>query len=205
MSTFDVAIQRHFEKNEPNKYGGNTESFQDFAFDVHQAQSIGTTWIESNCDPLTNNQFRVLLGWAYVLSQQFVLNYAYLSKEIYSTLESDGMKPSFSINDLLRQIGLDDKVDDLRSSCLQYSMLSDMVTDYDMTICDRAININVNNCLIQRPHLDIVDDSIDARGTVSKLGSGWDNANRESWFSGNKINNNLCEERKISSLFEAEE
>ena len=150
LSTFDVAIQRHFENDEPTKYGGNTESFQDFAFDVHQAQSIGFTWIESNCNSLTNNQFRVLLGWAYVMSRQLLLNYAYLSKKIYDTLESDGMKPSFSINDLLRQIGLDDKVHELRSSCQEYSMLSDMVTDSDVSICDRVLNINVNNCLIQR-------------------------------------------------------
>jgi hypothetical protein len=200
LSTFDVAIQRHFENDEPTKYGGNTESFQDFAFDVHQAQSIGI-----NCNQLTNIQFHVLLGWAYVLSRQFLLNYAYLSKEIYGTLESDGMKPSFSINDLLRQIGLDDKVHQLRSSCQEYSMLSDTVTDCDISICDRVININVNNCLIQRPHLDTVDDTIDARGTVSKLGPGWDNANRESWFTGNQKKNTLCEERQISSLFEAEE
>jgi len=73
LSTFDVAILLHFRTREASKYGGNIESFEDFAFDVHNAQSIGTTWIESHCDPLLNNQHRVLLGWAYVLSRQFVV------------------------------------------------------------------------------------------------------------------------------------
>lgn len=46
---------------------------------------------------------------------------------------------------------------------------------------------------------------IDERGTISKLGAGWDNANRETWFSGNQDNNNSCQEWKIASLLEAEE
>jgi len=134
LSTFDVAILLHFRTREASKYGGNIESFEDFAFDVHNAQSIGTAWIESNCDPLLYNQHRVLLGWAYVLSRQFVLNYAHLSKQIHETMESDGTKPSFSIDDLLCQIGLDDRVPELRSTCQEYSMLSEMITDFDLNI-----------------------------------------------------------------------
>ena len=205
LSTFDVAIHLHFRTREATKYGGDTESFQDFAFDVHNAQSIGSTWIESNCDVLISNQHRVLLGWAYVLSQQFLLNYAYLSKQIHDKMESDGTAPSFSIDDLLRQIGLDDRVPELRSTCQEYSMLSEKITDVDMNICDRVISLNMKTCLIQRPHLDTVDDSLDERGTVSKIGAGWDNSNRHTWFSGNKDTNNSCQERKIASRFEAEE
>ena len=119
---------------------------------MHNAQSIGSTWIESNCNVLISNQHRVLLGWAYVLSQQFLLNYAYLSKQIHDKMESDGTAPSFSIDDLLRQIGLDDRVPELRSTCQEYSMLSEKITDVDMNICDRVISLNtMKTCLIQRP------------------------------------------------------
>lgn len=58
LSTFDVALHLHFRTREVSKFGGNTESFKDYALDVNNAEEIGTTWIESHCDQLLNNQHR---------------------------------------------------------------------------------------------------------------------------------------------------
>ena len=134
-----------------------------------------------------------------------MLNYTYLSKQIHDTMESNGNKPSFTVNDLLRQIGIDDRDPELRSRCQQYSMLSETLTDCEMTICDRVININMKTCLIHRPHLDTVVDSIDERGRISKLGTGWDNSNCESWFSGKNKSSTSVQDRRITSAWEAQE
>ena len=205
FSTFDVALQMHFGERVAAKYGGNTDSFKDFAQDLFNARMTGDEWIESNCDPTHSNQHRVILGWSYVISEQFVLNYAYLSKRIHETMESEGREPSFSSDELLLQIGLDERVPELQSCFQGYSMLSENITDFDITLCDRVTTVNMTTCHIKRPHLDTVDDSIVERGTVSKLGAGWDNCNRLSWFAGKNDSNTSVHERKIASLLEAEE
>ena len=84
-------------------------------------------------------------------------------------------------------------------------MLSTSVQDFNCILCDKEMSVMMTSCLDQRPHMDTVDDSIDDRGTISKLGVGWSPSIKQTWFGAINDSNGSSQERKISSLFEAEE
>lgn len=211
FSIFDVAMHVHFLPKTGTKYGGNLESFDNYALEVEKAQEIGASWIETNCEPHLATQHRVLVGWAAVLSHQFLLNYAYLCKKMYQRFEERSKKPTFSLIELLGKIGLDSRTPQLLLNCSEYSM-SDSQIDFNCILCDKEVTVPISTCLQERPITESVVDSIDDRGTISKLGKGWDKSTCETWFKPKTVGKDdspgvvkVPNDRNISCTFEAEE
>jgi len=215
LSLFDVAYHRHGEIEEPSQDEEDTYSFDDYAVQLPTAIEQGEKWIQDNVDKDIINQHRVLQGWGISMSQLIVLNYCYVCKRIYVLLEEKSAPP-FTLNELLAKIGVTNQSPHLMEMCLNYDLSSNAQHDFACNIVQVSTDICLTKAVIDRPiQEDVIEESFEEKGTMSRLGNGWNKKICMTWFTNTNasdddeidvktIKNNYYG-RNISSMLEAEE
>ena len=196
LSLFDVGHHRYGEVQDDGER--RTSNFNDYAIRLQSARQNGDKWIQDNCETYIMNQHRVLVGWCYAMSQQLLLlNYCYLSKQLYDSLHSSTTKPSFILDDLLIKIGIGHNLSDVN---LGYDMCLDNVNDFKCTLVDYTTNIPVTTTHHHRPiQEDVMENLLDEKGTISRLGQGWSTDMIPTWFYNTTTPSSECTPVKISN------
>jgi hypothetical protein len=144
----DIAHLCYQESEKPVKLD---ESFDTYALLFKQAVTDGDEYINSHVEKGILNQHRVLQGWCWVLSQAFLFNYSYFCKEMYLKLSKLGTL-SFTVNDLLSKVGLNDEESPkLFTQCVQYDLSSESIPDFECVLMDIKTVIPISTCLVDRP------------------------------------------------------
>ncbi len=209
LALFDVAHHRREDNMEPSKSGNNmtTTSFEKYLSTVAAAAEEGEEWIQANCPNDLLNQYRVLLGWCLCLTRQFIFNYTYLCKWLHDDI-SRYKVPSFSVKELLSKIGLDSS-SPLFEGCNEHDMVLHSVTQSDYMLCDHNITVPLRTAHLERPVQELViAESLHEKGTIARLGKGWDPSTLADWFDKRKggthsNTSGVLQEQTISSSAEA--
>jgi hypothetical protein len=116
--------------------------------------------------------------------------------------------PSFSVKELLSKIGLDSS-SPLFEGCDEHDMVLHSVTQSDYMLCDRNITVPLRTAHLERPVQELViAESLHEKGTIARLGKGWDPSTLADWFDKRKGGTNsntsgVLHGRTISSAAEA--
>ncbi len=172
FSLFDVAHLQYYESIDKDTHD---ESFENYARQLKNAVKLGYESIISNVKKELVNRHRVLQGWCWVLSQAFLFNFSYFCKEFHMSL-SKTTTLSFSVNDLLAKVGLDDNHSpQLLTQCLDYDLSSEEVNDFECVLVDITTVIPVTTAQEDRPiQEEVRKNFFNKRGILAKLGDGWD-------------------------------
>ena len=210
LALFDSAHHRPGQNMAESETGHDmTTSFDDYGSKVATAEKDGEEWIQLHCPNDLLNQYRVLLGWCLLLTKQFLFNYTYLCKRLHDNISRDKV-PSFTVEELLQKVGLGSS-SPLFESCDEHDMEIQSVTDGQYMLCDRNITVPLRSAHLERPVQEfVIAESLDEKGTISKVGKGWDQSSLAAWFDkpkgGTQSNTSgVLHGRTISSMAEAVE
>ena len=184
-------------------------SFDEYGSKVATAAKDGEEWIQLHCPNDLLNQYRVLLGWCLLLTKQFLFNYTYLCKRLHDYISQDEVSP-FTVEELLQKIGMDSS-SPLFQSCDEHDMVIQSVSDGEYMLCDRNITVPLRSAHLERPVQEfVIAESLDEKGTISKVGKGWDKSSLAEWFDKPKggtesKTSGVLHGRTISSMAEAVE
>ena len=211
LSLFDVAHHRYCEDVVGQSNESKDITFDEYAVQLESAVDTGEKWIQSNCDKELFNQYRILQGWCLLLTQQMLLNFGYLCKKVCRSYDM-ATSQSFRAEELMSKIGLDNRCPKFLGVCQQYDMSFESVQDFTTHLVNLETQVPVTYACFNRPvQEDVLSESLAERGTISKLGSGWDRAKVSTWFNTNSNIKNTTNKvqnfsgRKITTIAEAKE
>jgi hypothetical protein len=95
----------------------------------------------------------------------------------------DTRSPSYSLEDLLSKIGLDNRRPQLLVRCQSYNMHVETLQDFNLTLVDKEVSVPLTSCMNARPITEMIEDISAERGILSKIGEGWDKSKCNKWFS----------------------
>ncbi len=158
---------------------------KDYASQVNDAIANGSQWILANPEEAAVPHHRILHGWCLLLSQSFLLNYAYFSRMIHRQLVSVlGEKVLFSLEEMLAEIGLETTTcEELYSECMKFDLSYEGSNDFECRLCDLETHIPITTATLDRPVQETVHiKPLDQRGTIALMGKGWTRKLCLSWF-----------------------